>query len=92
MSSGKQKKENEAIPKDIEKMSFEEAYAALKTATDRLEGEEIDLESTLAEYARASALAHHCMKLLDAAEDRIKVLTDEGGVIKLEPFQSGGAD
>jgi exodeoxyribonuclease VII small subunit len=94
MSSAKQKKENgsRAIPADIAKMSFEEAYAALKTATDRLEGEEIDLESTLAEYGRASALARHCMKLLDSAEERIKVLTDDGGVIKLEPFQAGEAD
>ena len=82
----KAKKETGAIPEEIAKMTFEESYAALKAATDRLEGEEIDLESTLAEYARASALARHCAKLLDKAEERIRVLTESEGVVQLTPM------
>lgn len=74
------------IPDDIKKMSFEEAYAQLRAATERLEGDEIDLETTLQEYARASALARHCAKLLDAAEERIKVLTENDGVVLLTPM------
>jgi exodeoxyribonuclease VII small subunit len=77
------KKGPEPIPEDIAAMSFEEAYAALKSATDRLEAEEIDLEATLAEYSRASALARHCANLLAEAEKRIRVLTESEGVIRL---------
>lgn len=85
-------KEPEPIPDDIAKMSFEEAYSALKSATDRLEGEEIDLEATLAEYARASALARHCANLLTKAEERIRVLTESEGVIRLTSLDTDEGD
>jgi exodeoxyribonuclease VII small subunit len=73
--------------KDIDEMSFEEAYNALKTATDKLEGAEIDLESALAEYERAALLARHCARLLDVAEQRIKVLSETEGVIQANPIE-----
>jgi len=82
------KNDNVAIPKDIEKMSFEDAFTALKNATDRLEGEEVDLESTLKEYTRASALARHCANLLDTAEERVKVLIESEGVMQLEALDA----
>jgi exodeoxyribonuclease VII small subunit len=85
-------KEREAIPKDIQKMSFEKAYAALKAATDRLEAEEVDLETTLKEYARASALARHCANLLDDAEKRVQVLIESEGVIQLTPLDTEPSD
>ncbi len=74
---------SESIPKAIAKMSFEKAFTELKSATDRLEAEEIDLESTLKEYSRASALARHCANLLDEAEGRVKVLIESEGVMQL---------
>ena len=77
------KKKSVKIPDDIEKMSFEDAYNALKEATDRLESEEVDLEATLVEYARASALARHCAALLEDAEERVRVLVESEGIISL---------
>ena len=88
----RKKKESESIPDDIKKMTFEEAYTALKEATDRLEAEEVDLETTLLEYARASALARHCAVLLEDAEDRIRVLIESEGVIKLADFDEAEED
>lgn len=85
-------KEQMAIPKDIQKMSFEKAYAALKAATERLEEEEIDLETTLKEYSRASALARHCANLLDDAEKRVQVLIESEGVIQLAPLDDEPTD
>lgn len=85
------KKNAESIPKDIEKMTFEEAHTALKAATDRLEAEEVDLEATLKEYARASALARHCTDLLEDAEERIRVLTESEGVMQLGGLDSAEA-
>ena len=82
----------EKIPKDIAKMSFEEAYSALKEATERLEAEEVDLEETLREYTRASALARHCANLLDDAEDRVRVLIESEGVIQLTGLDAGESD
>ena len=82
----------ENIPKDIAKMSFEKAYASLKEATERLEAEEVDLETTLKEYARASALARHCANLLDEAEERIRVLIESEGIIQVEELDTEQAD
>jgi exodeoxyribonuclease VII small subunit len=79
---------SESIPKDIAKMSFEKAFAELKKSTDRLEAEEVDLEATLKEYARASALARHCASLLDEAEERVKVLIESEGVMELEDIDT----
>ncbi|HDS30104.1 MAG TPA: exodeoxyribonuclease VII small subunit [Firmicutes bacterium] len=80
----KKQKKLDSIPDDISAMSFEEAYAELKAATERLEAEEIDLETTIREYARASALTKHCAMLLDKAEEQVRVLTESEGVIHLE--------
>jgi exodeoxyribonuclease VII small subunit len=74
---------SDSIQKVIAKLSFEKAFAELKSATERLETEEIDLESTLKEYSRASALARHCANLLDEAEGRVKVLIESEGVMQL---------
>jgi exodeoxyribonuclease VII small subunit len=84
------KKQTETTPQEISKMTFEEAYAELKSVTEHLEGEEIDLENTLVQYQRASELARHCVKLLDSAEERIKVLTECDGVIQATTFESSG--
>lgn len=76
------------IPDDIKKLTFEEAYQALKEATDFLEAEEVNLEESLKEYLRASLLARHCAALLDEAEGRIKVLTESEGVMQLTDLES----
>jgi exodeoxyribonuclease VII small subunit len=86
------KKRVNPTAEEISKMTFEEAYAALKSATEHLEGEEIDLESTLGEYAAASALVQHCIKLLDAAEERIRVLTESDGIVQAKPMQGSESD
>jgi exodeoxyribonuclease VII small subunit len=75
------------IPDDIKKLSFEEAYQALKEATDLLETEEASLEASLKEYSRASLLARHCANLLDKAENRIKVLIESEGVMQLTSLE-----
>ena len=86
----KTKKNIPEIPDDIKKMSFEEAYTALKESTDRLESEEVDLEATLLEYTRTSALARRCAELLEDAEKRVKVLVESEGIISLSDL--GGDD
>jgi len=86
----KTKKDKPEIPDDIKKMSFEDAYNALKESTDRLESEEVDLEATLIEYTRASALARRCTELLEDAEKRVKVLVESEGIISLSDM--GGDD
>ena len=82
------KKKQEEMPGEIAKLSFEEAYSRLKQATERLENDEVDLESMLKEYATASALAKHCANLLQEAEERIKVLIENEGEITLGDLES----
>jgi len=76
----------EEIPAEIAKLSYEDAYAQLRSVTEKLENEEVDLESMLKEYSRASALARHCANLLSDAEERIRVLIEKEGEIVLEPL------
>lgn len=82
------KKKPGPVPDDIAALSFEEAYAELKTVTERLEAEEVDLETTLADYGRAVVLTRHCSNLLEKAEEQIRVLTENEGVIRLEALDS----
>ena len=53
-------------------MSWEQAMAELETINERIEGGEIGLEESLAEYRRGVALAARCHTLLDAAEQELR--------------------
>ncbi|HEX9743928.1 MAG TPA: exodeoxyribonuclease VII small subunit [bacterium] len=86
MAKKDKKDKMEEIPAEIAKLSYEDAYAQLRSVTEKLENEEVDLESMLKEYSRASALARHCANLLSDAEERIRVLIEKEGEIVLEPL------
>ncbi len=60
--------------KDIEGLSFEEAFKELEENVSKLEGGELSLEESLALYERGQALAAYCGKMLDEAELKIEEL------------------
>lgn len=64
----------------IDKMSFEEAMAALEDVVSRLESGEVPLEKSIELYERGAALKAHCDKKLAAAEEKVAQITlDETG-------------
>jgi exodeoxyribonuclease VII small subunit len=56
-------------------MSFEAALKELELIVDRLEKGTVELEESIAIYARGEALKRHCSDLLKNAERRIEKIT-----------------
>jgi exodeoxyribonuclease VII small subunit len=64
-----------ATDPDIAAMSFEAALKELEQIVDKLEKGTVDLEESIAIYARGAALKTHCNDLLKTAEQRIEKIT-----------------
>ncbi len=70
--------------KELENLTFEQAYAELDELITVLEQESQPLEQSIAMYERGQALARHCASLLEKAELKVKQLntqatSDTGG-------------
>lgn len=63
---------------EIERLSFEEALAALEQVVRRLESGEEPLDESIALYERGEALRKHCQARLDAAQMRIRQIVTDG--------------
>ena len=77
---------------EIERLSFEEALAALEQVVRRLESGEEPLDESIALYERGEALRKHCQARLDAAQMRIRqIVTDsEGRAVATRSFDEDG--
>lgn len=73
-----------------EKLSFDQAASRLDEIVDKLEGGQLELEESLAEYEKGVGLLKQCYAILKQAEQKIEVLTDIGpqGKIETEEFDS----
>lgn len=76
------------IPADIAAMSFEVALKALDEIVARLESGRVDLEESIALYARGAQLRRHCESKLKAAEEKIeKIVIGADGQPAAQPFR-----
>jgi len=66
--------------------SFEESLNELEDLVERLEKEDLTLEQSLAAFARGVTLTRSCQQALDAAEQRVRILTEQSVDAPLEPF------
>jgi exodeoxyribonuclease VII small subunit len=62
----------------IEKLSFEEALAALEQVVSQLEGGQVPLEQSIALYERGDALKKHCEAKLGEAELKVEKIVASG--------------
>ncbi len=69
---------------DLTSLTFEQAYAQLETIVEQLESGELTLEESVALYERGQQLAELCGSLLDAADLRVRQVTDSGAVVPLD--------
>ena len=76
-----------ANPKEINTMSYEEAFAELEEIIRTLEAEEHPLEQAMALFERGQMLAKHCAELLEKAELKVKQLSGDS----LIPFNENEA-
>ena len=71
--------------KDIAELSYREASQELETIVRSLEGGELELEDALERFQRGTELLASLRERLAAAEQKVRVLTEERG-------ESGPAD
>ena len=69
---------------DIEKMSYETAFAELEETVQKLESGSLPLAEALDLYQRGMALAKHCNLQLDNAELTIKALAPTGELVDFD--------
>jgi exodeoxyribonuclease VII small subunit len=65
-----------AIPDDIRAMTFEQALAELDEIVRTLEAGKVDLEKSIAIYARGTHLKRHCEDKLRVASEQIEKIVD----------------
>lgn len=83
MAESAQKKE------DITKLSFEQALRELEGIVKRLETGEGELEGSIADYARGTALREHCEKKLADARMKVeKIVQNQAGQVTTEEFDA----
>jgi exodeoxyribonuclease VII small subunit len=75
-------------PVDSTSPSFEEALTELESIVDALEKGEMSLEESLSVFERGIGLTRTCQQALDAAEQRVRILTDARPDAETEPFES----
>jgi exodeoxyribonuclease VII small subunit len=63
--------------KNVEKMSFEEAFAELNGLVQALEEDGRPLDEAIGLYERGQALARHCATMLEKAELKVRQLNGE---------------
>lgn len=71
----------------IAAMSFEQALKELETIVRKLEAGQGELESSIADYARGTALKDHCQKKLADARMKVeKIMQAADGSVTAQAF------
>jgi len=78
-----------AETKDI---NFESAVEKLEVIVNKLEQGDATLEEALMDFQEGVALLQLCSKRLNQAEEKMKVLLDENGEIRLAAFAEDGEE
>jgi exodeoxyribonuclease VII small subunit len=74
--------------RDVEALTFEEAFHELEKLVEQLEAGSLPLEDTIRLFERGSLLAKRCQTLLDQFGLRVQHLTeDEEGKPVVQPFE-----
>lgn len=74
-----------------EALAFESSIERLEKIVEQLEQGDLSLEDTLRAFETGVAMAKNCATQLDAAEQRIEVLTREGGELFTTAFKEAEA-
>jgi exodeoxyribonuclease VII small subunit len=77
-SASKKEPADLSIPDDIQALGFEAAMTELEAQTQRLESGQLSLAESLAAYQRGAALLKHAQVLLEAVQEQIDVIDEQG--------------
>ncbi len=74
---------------DIAVMSFEQALKELETIVRKLESGQGELEASIADFERGTALKEHCQKKLTDARMKVeKIMLAADGTVSTQPFDA----
>lgn len=71
---------------------FEGTLAELEALVARMEAGSLPLDEALRSFERGVQLTRECQAALQAAQQRVQLLTQRGGGATLEDFAPSGAD
>ncbi|MCD8513704.1 MAG: exodeoxyribonuclease VII small subunit [Nitrincola sp.] len=73
-------------------LSFEEAMERLESLVNQMEDGNLSIESSLASFEEGIRLTRQCQTILEQAEQKVKLLSEEKGKILAKPFHENEAD
>lgn len=72
---------------------FEESLARLESLVEKMESGELSLEESVKTFEEGIKLTRECQKALQEAEQKVKLLIEENGVVEAQPLEpDDGAD
>ncbi len=78
------KSKAEPAADDLAEVPFETALAELESLVEKMETGDLSLEDSLTAFERGVKLTRHCQSALQAAELKVKVLTESGDLEDLD--------
>jgi len=73
--------------KRADNIPFEQALAELEQLVEEMERGDLSLEDSLQSFERGIALTRHCQESLQAAEQKVTMLSNPSADAETEPFQ-----
>ena len=70
------------------KPNFEQSLAELEALVARMESGELPLDQALATFEQGVKLTRACQAALQAAQQKVQILTQQGGEARLEDFEA----
>lgn len=80
-------KRGAAVARKKQGVDFEAALEELEGLVERMEEGDLSLEESLKTYERGIELSRACQKSLNAAEQRIQILTEKDGAAEISELQ-----
>lgn len=81
-----------ATDKPTDSLSFEQAIDELEQIVDEMEKGELPLQTALEKFERGVGLAKHGQATLQAAEQKVQVLTNKNGTQSLQSLSPQSED
>jgi len=72
--------------KVADSINFENSLTELETVVKKMEQGDLSLEDSLQNFEQGVKLARLCQNALKDAEQKVRVLVEENGILKSEPF------
>ncbi len=76
------------MPRKKKAPDFEAAIEELEKLVTRMESGQLSLEESMQTFERGAALSQQCQQALDAAEQRIRILSEKAGAAATEAFDA----